>query len=97
MWGRAGDRPDRLSADQKQHYPFAHHLTNEVEVEEVIKGVLKRFWKPKSDNVHWMDASYYSDVAANMKGIKLVGTRAPQEAPVSTKTLAEMAAEATNG
>jgi hypothetical protein len=71
VFGKSSERPDRLSADEKQHYPYAHHLTNEIEVEEVIKGTLKRFWKPKSDNTHWLDASYYSDVAAAMKGIRI--------------------------
>ena len=91
LWGTRGDRPDRLSSDQKQHYPYAHHITNEVEVEEVIKGVLKRFWKPKSDNTHWFDASYYSNVAANMKGIRVgspsVVTNRQKKAP---RSLAEV-------
>jgi hypothetical protein len=94
MFGKVGERPDRLSADEKQHYPYAHHLTNEIEVEEVIKGVLKRFWKAKSDNTHWFDASYYSDVAAAMKGIKVGGGIAvPVAKPIaaSRPTLASMA------
>ena len=44
-----------------------------MEVEEPYKGTIRRRWNAKSDNTHWLDASYYSDVATNMKGIRLVG------------------------
>jgi hypothetical protein len=96
LFGHPSERPDRLSNDEKQHHAYARHVTNEVEVEEVVKGVLKRFWKPKSENTHWLDASYYADVAASMKGIKLIsqaGTQ-PMAGATVAKTLAEMAAEA---
>jgi len=72
LFGEASDNPDRLSFDEKGHMGFSKHLTAEVEVEEVIRGVLRRHWKPKSDNNHWFDASYMADVAANMKGISLM-------------------------
>lgn len=35
----------RLSLDQKAHTSFSHHIDAEKEVEEVVKGVLKRYWK----------------------------------------------------
>jgi hypothetical protein len=66
------DGGERLSFDEKSHFSYAKHITAEVEVEEVIKGVLRRKWKPKSDTNHYLDASYMADVAANMKGIKLL-------------------------
>lgn len=85
-----------MSDDQKQHHAYAHHIVAEVEIETVRKGVLVREWKAKSDNNHWLDASYMSDVAANMVGIRLVGSRASLAAGAA-KTLAEMAAEAASG
>jgi hypothetical protein len=42
-------------------------------VEEPYQDTVRRRWKAKSENTHWLDASYYSDVAANMKGIRLAG------------------------
>jgi hypothetical protein len=92
MFGQPSERPDRLSDDEKHHHAYARHITNETEVEEVIKGVLKRKWKPKSDNVHWFDASYYANVAANMKGIRLMTASTSPEQVGPAKTLAEMAA-----
>ena len=95
MWGEPGGT--RMSDDQKQHHAYAHHIVAEVEVETVRKGVLVREWKAKSDNNHWLDASYMSDVAANMKGIRLVGSRAAHVDSAAALTLAEMAAESTHG
>jgi hypothetical protein len=66
------DGGDRLSFDERGHFSYSKHLTAEVEVEEPIKGVLRRKWKAKSDTNHYLDASYMADVAANMKGIKLL-------------------------
>jgi hypothetical protein len=71
LWGEAGTE-GRLSYDEKLHLSYSKHLTNEVEVEEIIKGVLKRSWRVKSDNNHYFDASYMSSVAACMKGVRLV-------------------------
>ena len=73
MFGEASDKPDRLSADEKAHHSYARHICNEVEIEEPHHDTVRRRWKAKSENTHWLDASYYSDVAANMKGIRLTG------------------------
>jgi hypothetical protein len=61
--------------DARDHSKYAHHICNEVEVEEPYKGTMRRRWKAKSDKTHFLDASYYSDVAANMEGIKLLSQR----------------------
>lgn len=71
MFGQSCDKPDRLSDDEKSHHAYARHITNEIEIEEPHKGTLRRLWKAKSENTHWLDASYYSDVAAAMKGISV--------------------------
>lgn len=91
MFGQASDKPDRMSDDEKSHHAYARHITNEIEVEELHKGTLRRTWKAKSDNVHWLDASYYADVAAAMKGVSIRGSSVsgPQQQPLS---LAQMAA-----
>lgn len=62
---------DRLSSDQKDHHSYSRHICNEKEVEKMIRGTVKRVWFQKSDNNHWLDASYYSDVAGSMRGVKL--------------------------
>lgn len=72
MHGESGPG-DRLSDDEKSHHSYARHICNEVEIEEPYNGTVRRKWKPKSENTHWLDASYYSDVAANIKGIRVVG------------------------
>ncbi|MFZ1932297.1 MAG: terminase gpA endonuclease subunit, partial [Thermoguttaceae bacterium] len=74
LWGEPSDRAGRLSQDQKSHFSYSKHLTAEIEVEEVVKGMLKRGWKSKSDSNHYFDASYMSDVAASMLGVRLVRT-----------------------
>ena len=84
LFGQNSDRPERLSEDEKAHHSFARHICNEVEVEEPHKGTIRRRWKTKSDNVHYLDASYYSDVAANMEGIRVV-VAAPKPAAAATK------------
>lgn len=95
LFGEPSDG-DRLSADQKWHFSYAKHLTNEVEVEDVVKGRLVRRWKNKSDTNHYFDASYLSDVAASMVGVRLTGQvqaagirerKPPSERP----TMAELA------
>jgi hypothetical protein len=73
LFGEPSPKPDRLSADEKAHHSYARHLCNEIEIEEPYKDTIRRRWKAKSDNTHWLDASYYSSVAANILGIRLIG------------------------
>jgi hypothetical protein len=65
----------RLSDDERCHHSYAHHLVAEVEVEEEIKGRIIRHFKAKSTRNHYLDASYLTCVAANMKGIVLPTAR----------------------
>ena len=44
------------------------HICNEIE--EPYKGSVRRRWEERSENTHWLDASYYTNVGANIKGIK---------------------------
>lgn len=76
LFGEPSSNPDRMSQDQKWHMAYAKHLTNEIEVEEIVDGRLTRKWKSKSDNNHFFDASYMSDVAASMLGVRLLTTSA---------------------
>lgn len=66
--------PDRLSDDEKAHHSYSRHIVNEIEIEEPYKGTTRRRFKAKSENTHWLDASYYADVAANKCGIKLMSS-----------------------
>jgi phage terminase large subunit GpA-like protein len=77
LFGEPSDNPERLSSDEKSHHSYARHICNEVEVEEPYKGTIRRRWNAKSDNTHWLDASYYADVAAAIKGIKLLSPARP--------------------
>lgn len=80
----AAERLGRLSDDQKRHFAYAKHITNEIEIEEPHKGTLRRRWKAISDNNHWLDASYYTDVGARIRGITVaVITKTPAEAAVA--------------
>lgn len=84
MWGVASDdRNGRMSPDEKAHFSYARHICNEAEVEELVKGTLRRRWRAKSENTHWLDASYYATVAASIKGIRLE-RQAPAKATAYT-------------
>jgi hypothetical protein len=72
IFGESDGNKERLSADEKAHHAYARHITNETEVEEPYKGTIRRKWKPKSENTHWLDASAYSNVAASIKGIRIL-------------------------
>ena len=72
-----GTRRSEMSSDEKGHLSYAHHICAEVEVEEPIRGIMKRYWKTKTNNNHWLDASYRADCAAAMCGIRLYGMPAP--------------------
>ena len=66
-------RDDSFGRTNRQaHTAYSQHLVAEMEVEDLVKGVLKRFWRIKSHNNHWLDASTLADVAASMTGMKLV-------------------------
>lgn len=71
LFGAPGDPGGRLSDDEKGHHSYSRHICNEVETEVIEKGTVKRRWKAKSENTHWLDASYYACVAANIRGVRL--------------------------
>lgn len=81
LFGEPHERPELLSADEREHGHFAHHICAEVEVEEEHKGALRRRWLTKSKDNHWLDASYYADVAAAIKGVRVFGS------PAASKTV----------
>ena len=82
---------ERLSDDQKGHHSYSRHICNEAEVEEIHKGSLRRIWKAKSENTHWLDASYYANVAANMRGIRLSSSAPPKASEHTTANTAAAA------
>ena len=88
LFGEKGEDVEFMSADQRAHGHYAHHICAEVEVEEIVKGAMKRRWKAKGEN-HWLDASYYADVAAAIKGIRALGqvaTATPPSRPAIVST-----------
>jgi len=74
-------RTDRMSFDEKSHHSYARHIVSEIEIEEIVKDALVRKWKNKSNNNHWLDASYMSDVAAYIKGIRVFQSKQEQPTP----------------
>lgn len=101
LYGMQGDDPKRITGDelehQRRHYPA--HICAEIEVEETIDGVVKRYWKPKGEN-HWLDASSYSNVAAHMIGVTMHGTKQPRRKradPTARPTAADIAKRARYG
>ncbi len=89
LYGEASDHPDRLSVDERYHGAYAHQICAEIEVEELVKGSIRRRWKTQVKENHWLDASAYSNVVANMKGIQslaavaahLAASQAPAKRP----------------
>ena len=71
MWGRASEDKHRLSDDQIAHKAYARHILSEVEIEESHRGSLRRRWKARGTNNHWLDASYYASVAMSIRGLRL--------------------------
>jgi hypothetical protein len=97
MFGESSGK-ELMSADEKAHHAYGKHITNETEIEEPYKGTIRRKWKEKSENTHWFDSSYYSDVAANMKGIRLIGGPAKKEkrSAAERPSASDLAAKARN-
>lgn len=83
----------RMPAASKDHFSFAKHLTAEIETEDIVRGVLKRLWKVKSGRVqnHYFDASYLADLAAAMKGVRLLGEAKKAISPSDRPTAAQLA------
>ena len=72
IYGIASETVKRRGRYEIEHFSYAKHIVAEIEVEEPVKGVLVRRWHVKSDTNHFLDASYMSDVAANMRGLRLL-------------------------
>jgi phage terminase large subunit GpA-like protein len=81
LYGEKPESQEQMTADQREHGHFAHHICAEVEVEDVVKGGIVRKWKSKNKENHWLDASYYADVAAAIKGVRVLGTAATTKLP----------------
>lgn len=93
LYGSHSDDTSRLSADQRAHLHFANHICAEVEVEDVVKGGIVRKWKQKNKENHWLDASYYADVAAAILGIRTVNAAVSRPSDRVRPTARELAAK----
>ena len=60
-----------MTVDESSHSIYARHVTNEREMDELHKGHLRRVWKTRSEYNHFLDASVYATVAAQLKGVTL--------------------------
>ena len=90
LHGTAAEYGERMSVDSRSHHAYAHHIVNEKEVEEMVKGVFKRYWHCTGHN-HWLDASAMSDCAADMNGVNLLRAKARKTKDQGQrKSLAEM-------
>lgn len=89
LYGERSEDPEKLSGDEIHHRAYAQQICAEVEVEEMVKGVLKRKWKAKGEN-HWLDASYYSCVAAAIKGVRLPMVATAKSKSVPATSLGQM-------
>lgn len=79
LYGAKAIDPRTMTTEQREHGHYAHHICAEVEVEDVVKGGIVRRWAAKNKENHWLDASYYADVAAAIKGVRvLTGQAAPR-------------------
>jgi hypothetical protein len=101
LYGTPGDDPKRITGDelehQRRHYPA--HICAEVEVEETIDGIVKKYWKAKGEN-HWLDSSSYCDAAAHMVGGSLhgsTGVRRKKATDDHEPTARELAAQSRRG
>lgn len=87
IWGRPSQDQTVLSDDETAHQSYARHIVSETEIEEMHKGSLRRKWKAKGSNNHWLDASYYASVAMSIRGLRI-----QESAPTKTQTRTEPAA-----
>jgi phage terminase large subunit GpA-like protein len=90
LYGEPGES-ELLSPDQRAHGHYAHHICAEVEVEEEYKGALRRRWASKNKENHWLDASYYADVAAAIKGVRVLSESTVKRNAGERPTLAQLA------
>jgi hypothetical protein len=92
LYGDKAEAGSVLNHDQRAHGHYAHHICAEVEVEDVVKGGLVRRWQNKNKENHWLDASYYADVAAAIKGVRVMGDAVKSRlAPDQRPTARQMA------
>lgn len=102
LYGTPGTDPRRLNGDELEHQRrgYPQHICAEVEVEETIDGVVKRYWKARGEN-HWLDASSYANVAGQMVGAALhatKGVRSMRDEPrPSARDLARRKRDGTDG
>ena len=96
LYGDKSDDPAHMTVDQREHGHYAHHICAEIEVEDVVKGGIVRKWKAKNKENHWLDASYYADVAAAIKGVRVLSGAVKSRGNRERVSFQELAAQAKN-
>ncbi len=84
----------QMPQGSKQHYgkDYGKQVTAEVEVEDFVKGKLVRRLKPLRKDDHYLDASYLTDVAGSILGIRLLGENVKRKSdPASRPSARDLA------
>jgi hypothetical protein len=84
MFGVERSDGGRQTPDERAHQTFANQICNESEVDQVVKGVLRRRFKQKGQN-HFLDALALACAAASIRGIRLPLSSAAKPAKVLPK------------
>jgi hypothetical protein len=90
LWGEKSTG-QRMTSDELGHSHYANSITAEVEIEDIVKGALVRRWKSKSKENHWLDSSYYTDVAAAIKGLRIIGSAKKPLSPAERPSARDLA------
>lgn len=77
----------KMPQGAKQHFDthYAHQVTAEVEAEDFVRGKMVRIWKPIRRDNHYLDASYLTDVAGSILGIRLLGENVKKKSDPATR------------
>lgn len=69
---------------KKKHTSYAQHIVAEELVSEFKEGKgTKTYWNKKSENNHWLDATYMNAAAGEVCGVKLIAPSESEIEPVA--------------
>ncbi len=77
------------------HSKFARSICSEVWTEEFVQGKgYKKQWVKQHKENHWLDATVMATIAADMRGMSIVGQRKPEAQRLTLRQMAERARRA---
>lgn len=71
LYGERNPTPDRLSPEERAHELYAESICSEVEVDDGQQ----RKWITQGKKNDYFDASWHSDCAAAMRGIRILAAK----------------------